>query len=222
MPVLIASSKTDFWFLPHDEQIADRYLEAHGISRPMIALHCGGRHFYRKRWPVERFARLAKSLRNYYECEVVCIGGTEDRETAFAIQSIVPEVKMAAGELSLAQTAALVSKCRLMIGNDSGPLHLSAALDTPTIGLFGPTHLGQFYPYNPELHRFIYKPFSCSPCYCYGGSLFQHVPRCSRAYCMEAITEQDILQEVELLFSQKNPISAYSSILSSLEPANRS
>lgn len=211
IPASIGSSKTEFWFLPQDEQAVENYLDGHQLNsmRPKVAFHCGGHYFTRKRWPVNRFARLARILQEYYECDIFCIGGMEDLETAMVIQSLVPEVKIMAGELTLSQTAALLAKCRLMIGNDSGPLHLCAAVNTQTVGLFGPTAPCQFYPYNPAFHRFIYKPLSCSPCFRYGGSFLQHVPRCSRAYCMENITGQDVLHEFEQLFYSNRQMHDY-------------
>jgi ADP-heptose:LPS heptosyltransferase len=224
MNLSVSSPKTDFWYLPQDEQMVAHYLgELYSSNRPLVAVHCGGHHFNRKRWPVESFVELAEALRKYYGCEVFCIGGTEDLEAAETIRSSVPGVKTTAGDLTLSQTAALLTKCRLMIGNDSGPLHLSVAVNTPTIGLFGPTHPSQFYPYNPQFHRFIYKPLPCSPCYRFGGSLLQHVPRCSRAYCMETITVVDVLEQFETLFSQKDRMDQDIILKQSgAEPANRS
>lgn len=223
MPVQHLSTKTEFRFLPHDKHMVDEYLTTHHIdlARPMVAIHCGGHHFNRKRWPAESFARLAQLIRDGYGCEVVCIGGLEDREAALEIQSQTPHVRVSAGELTLAQTAALLHKCQVMIGNDSGPLHLSVAVNTKTIGLFGPTDPAQFHPYDAKFHRVIYKRLSCSPCYRFGGSILQHLPRCSRAYCMENITNQDVLKEFDPLFTANDRISPME-LESGLEPANRS
>jgi ADP-heptose:LPS heptosyltransferase len=93
----------------------------------------------------------------------------------------------------LTETAALLKKCCLFIGNDSGPLHLAAALNVPTIGLFGPTAPRQFYPYKSIKHTFIYKNLPCSPCYRFGGGVWQYFPRCSKAYCMEEITIWELI-----------------------------
>ena len=66
-------------------------------------------------------------------------------ESAELIKSIIPEVINTTGKFTLGETAALLNRCRLLIANDSGPLHLGAAIGIPTIGLFGPTNPGHFF-----------------------------------------------------------------------------
>jgi ADP-heptose:LPS heptosyltransferase len=191
-------ARTEFWFDETDRIKVRAFLEGAGWKgqRPLVAVHCGGHYFPRKRWPAASFASLIQQLRRL-GVKVVLVGGTEDRETADLIGSMVPDALSAVGKLRLTETAALLDQCRLFIGNDSGPLHLAAAVDTPTIGLFGPTAPDQFYPYHPPDHRYIYQRYPCSPCYQFGGGLWQFVPKCSRAYCMEAITVAEVMESVE-------------------------
>ena len=75
-----------------------------------------------------------------------------------------------AGKTSLKQLAGLLRKARLLISNDSGPVHLAVAVGTPVVALFGPTDPIRTGPYitsmgrNPITHTVIRKPVECSPC----------------------------------------------------------
>ncbi|MCL6590126.1 MAG: glycosyltransferase family 9 protein [Firmicutes bacterium] len=192
------SLTTEFWMSSQEkirfEASVHRFLEKTGrpFNLGLIAVHCGGHYFTRKRWPVANFIKLIQRLHSEGGHQVVLIGGAEDAIDAQVIQAEVPEVVNAVGKLKLIETAVLLSKCRLMIGNDSGPLHLGAAVGIPTLGLFGPTSPRQFYPYLPPKHSYCYHKLSCSPCYRYRGALWQYLPRCVQAYCMEAITPAEV------------------------------
>ncbi len=189
---------TEFWFRESDQQKVDLFLskERYDFERPLLAVHCGGHYFIRKRWPLFNFIRLIEALIEITPFQVILVGGKEDKEDAALIHSILPKVINSAGCFSLGETAALLKRCRLLIANDSGPLHLGAAIGTPTIGLFGPTTPDQFFPYRQPQHRYVYKKLSCSPCYRFGGGLWQYLPRCSKAYCMEEIEVEEVLELV--------------------------
>ncbi len=190
--------ETEFWVSGSDQYRVDLFLkkEGHDNEKPLLAVHCGGHYFIRKRWPLLNFIRLIGAVIEETPYRVVLVGGKEDIEDAALIHSIIPETINAAGCFSLGETAAMLKRCRLLIANDSGPLHLGAAIGIPTIGLFGPTSPDQFFPYRQPLHRYIYKKLSCSPCYRFGGGLWQYLPRCSKAYCMEAIEANEVIELV--------------------------
>ncbi len=201
----LKSRKTEFWMHNTEAVAAEskiiQHLETLNYSgTPLIAIHCGGHYFSRKRWPVVNFIKLIRMLHSKIGMQAVLIGGREDCENSCIIQTEIPQVMNLTGLLKLEETAALLKRCRLLIGNDSGPLHLGAAVGVPTLGLFGPTAPRQFYPYLPPFHHLIYKAMPCSPCYKFGGGLWQQIPKCSRAYCMEAITPEEVAQEVELKY----------------------
>ena len=97
-----------------------------------------------------------------------------------------------AGQLNLLQSSALLRKCLLLVTNDSAPLHLASATDTPVIAIFGPTvqDFG-FYPYKVR-HKIIEKKLFCRPCSKHGG---MHCP-IKTFECMEKILPEQLLQEV--------------------------
>lgn len=193
---------TEFWFLDSgrakatvrvDSLLADYKYDP---ERPLVAVHCGGHYFIRKRWPLTYFGDLFRILQEQTEAQIVLVGGREDRDIVAQLGVDFPRLLNVVGVLKLEETAELLQRSRLFIGNDSGPLHLAAALQVPTIGLFGPTNPRQFYPYNPPRHTFVYQAISCSPCFKFGGSIWQHLPRCTRSYCMEALSPGVVAREV--------------------------
>ena len=190
--------ETEFWIQESEKQKVHLFLEGkkYDFQKPLLAIHCGGHYFIRKRWPLSNFIRLIEAIIQHTPYQVALVGGKEDKLDAALIQSVLPEVINTVGCFSLGETAALLTRCQLLIANDSGPLHLGAAIGTPTIGLFGPTTPDQFFPYRQPQHRYLYKKLSCSPCYRFGGGLWQYLPRCSKAYCMEEIKVNDVLNLV--------------------------
>ncbi len=200
------STKTEFWYSKQEQQIVDIFLQGSGYDkeRPLIAIHGGGHFFIRKRWAVTNFIEIINFLMEETNCQVVLIGGSEDVEDSLLIKSGIPNIISAVGMLKLTETAALLKRSALFIGNDSGPLHLAAALDIPTIGLYGPTDPRQFYPYDPTRHLYIYKGLPCSPCYRFGGGIWQYLPRCTKAYCMAAITIDDLLVKLKEIVPERS------------------
>ena len=125
-------------------------------------------------------------------------GGPDERAlaTSVAARMTTPAVALA-GETPLGTLAALLGRARLVLGADSGPLHLAAALGTPTLRLYGPTDPRRFGPWGtPEHHRIARVALPCSPC----GNLV--APPCgARALppCMRGISVAQVLSEARLL-----------------------
>ncbi|OOL19795.1 heptosyltransferase [Bombella intestini] len=100
-----------------------------------------------KIWPAEAFAALAERLKTHGLCPVLFYGpGEREDRLAAPARAAMPEVLDMGGRYALAQVAALLARCSLFVGSDSGLMHLSAALDVPTVGLFGPSHAAQYSP----------------------------------------------------------------------------
>ncbi|MDZ4363950.1 glycosyltransferase family 9 protein [Brevundimonas sp.] len=109
-----------------------------GANRPrpyVIFVPGGSAHRMDKRWPVERYAELARILygRGF---DIVVVGGPQETELAHAIQRATPRARDLTGRTDFAAVAVLGAKAALAIGNDTGPLHLAAAAGAATIVLF--------------------------------------------------------------------------------------
>jgi len=129
-----------------------------------------------KVWSHERYAALARLLLDRTGGTAVIIGRNEEREAAAALaKNIGTEARNLAGTLSLEELLAVLRGARITIGNDSGPVHVSAALGVPTVAVFGPTSAGWTAPRGPAV-RIVREDISCAPCFkreCPFGS-----PRC--------------------------------------------
>lgn len=132
-------------------------------GRPMIAFAPGSR-WPTKRWPAERFARLISEA-SALGLETLLIGGIEDSianaEVAELSRSAPRDLT---GALSIIESAAILKRCRLLVTNDSAPLHLAEAVGTPVIAFFGPTV--REFGYFPRLpaSRALETTLPCRPC----------------------------------------------------------
>jgi ADP-heptose:LPS heptosyltransferase len=128
-----------------------------------------------KRWPAERFAETADALCDRWGANVLLLGGPEDQELARSVAATMwANARVAAGEVSLLTSLALVELADLFVGNDSGLLHAAATLGTPYIGIYGPTSVANFHPVPlyPEQGRLALPPRPCpEPQYFVGGDV---------------------------------------------------
>jgi heptosyltransferase II len=125
-------------------------------DRPLVVMHPGGgenpmRTDMRKRWPVERFARLGNHLARRHQAMVVVVGAEGERPLAVDVNGMMstPTANLA-GQLSLSELGALCEVADLYIGNDSGPTHIAAASGCPTLAIFGPSDPAVSAPYAPD------------------------------------------------------------------------
>ena len=118
-----------------------------------------------KRWPADCFASLADRLITEQKVEVLILGTSEDLRIAEEIQSLMRKrAHTLVGQTELEGLIGLISRCRLFVTNDSGPMHLSAALDVPQVALFGSTNERATGPFS-ERAVVIHKHVECSPCF---------------------------------------------------------
>lgn len=127
----------------------------------VIALVPGGRVDFR-RWPTERFAEVADYLIEKYGCEILLVGDEADDPILRDVQKKMKNSARIVSDLSLPDVAALLSGCRLTIANDGGLMHVSAAMGTPTLGLFGPETPVRMGPYGPGM-RALYHQLEDNP-----------------------------------------------------------
>ena len=149
----------DFGLEDGDLDLAREWLADHGISQPFIAV-APGSVWGTKRWP--SYPDLAARL----DLPVVVVGGPGEREAAAAIVSAAGgRAVSAAGDTTLRLSAAIISHARLLVTNDSAPLHLAGAVSTPVVAIFGPTVPAfGFGPLGPD-DVIVEEPgLECRPC----------------------------------------------------------
>ncbi len=146
-----------------DESKEILYQRGYVRGRKLIGINPGAAYGSAKCWPPERFRALALELLK--EGHVVFFG---DASTASLIREIckgLPEEAMnLAGVTSLRELACIIKDCDVLVTNDSGPMHIAAAFDTPLVALFGSTDEKATGPYGKP-DAIIHKHASCSPCF---------------------------------------------------------
>jgi heptosyltransferase-2 len=167
-----------------------------GAGRPIVALNSSGAFGAAKLWPLEYFVALARSIVQSLTHDVLVICGPQERELARTItaKSASPRVVSLADEpLGLGLTKAALRRCRLLVTTDSGPRHLAAALNVPTVSLFGPTHRAWSENYHPRAID-LQRSVPCGPCQ-------QRVCPLGHHRCMRELTVAEVLGAVEQLLS---------------------
>jgi len=118
-----------------------------------------------KLWPNRRFAELADRLTLEYNADIVFTGGPDDRPVIADIRSRMNQPSLdLTGQTSLRTLAVLYRRARLVVSTDTGPMHLSAAVGTPVVAVFGPTAPWRTGPFGPG-HTVVRLGPACSPCF---------------------------------------------------------
>ena len=182
---------TTFAVSREDEKWASNFIETQQIKmeNPLIAIHPGS-PIILKRWIPERYAELADWLIAQKRAQIVFVGVKDEIQTITHIQNQISGVSInIAGKTTITQLASILQKCKVFIGNDSGPMHLSASVGTQTIGLFGPGDPKRFGPVGDKCQT-IQKKLDCPPCI---GNTCQF----GEDGCMSKIQVADVIQVVE-------------------------
>lgn len=137
-----------------------------------------GSNWVTKRWPVEYFAEAAKELRTRFGLEPIVAGGPGDVEMGERVGGL-----NLCGKTSLRQLVALLEGASLVIANDSGPMHIAAALRRPLVTPFGPTSPELTGPYE-RMESVLRVDIPCSPCFS---------RRCSHVSCMRWLKPEAVL-----------------------------
>lgn len=147
-----------------------------------------------KRWPPERFARVADHVARTRDMKILLLGSEKDRPVASEVaRALERQAVNWTGATDLALLPAAVQRCALLVSNDSGPMHVATAVGTPVIGIFGATHprLG-FAPVGP-VDAAVTLDLPCSPCSLHGN----RACRFGTHACMEDLDPRRVIAEAE-------------------------
>ena len=173
-----------------DKKWASDFLATYQIDgqHPLIAIHPGS-PIALKRWLPERYAELADWLIAQKRAQILFVGVKDEIPITTEIQARMRgESINIAGKTTLTQLASILPTCNVFIGNDSGPMHLAAAVGTQTIGLYGPGDPTRFGPAGTKCQTIQRK----SDCPCLGT-----VCRYGKSGCMSEIQVTDVIQVLE-------------------------
>jgi lipopolysaccharide heptosyltransferase II len=168
--------------------ITSQFLKDYRIEESdiVVAVNPGAVYGSAKRWPAERFAAVADSLEKRWGARIALIGSVREvpilREVAARMRQ--PAVLLG-GKTDLATLMGLLERAQLLLTNDTGAMHVAAALDTPVLAVFGPTDLTATGPLGCR-SRIVRDPVPCSPC------LLRECPIDHR--CMSGVGVERVLQ----------------------------
>jgi heptosyltransferase II len=168
-----------------------------------VAVNPGATFGSAKRWLTERFAAVADAVAEEFSMHILLIGGPNEEWIAEEVAANMRTQPLnLAGKTSVRQLMALLSQCRLLITNDSGPMHVAAAFGIPIVAIFGSTDTTTTSPLSPNC-RIVRKPTDCAPC------LKTDCPTDHR--CMTAISESDVLDAARTLLQKHTEVRSQNS-----------
>jgi lipopolysaccharide heptosyltransferase II len=169
-------------------RLAEAGIEA---NQPFVAVSAHAR-WPTKQWPAGRFAEVIDRLHAETGARAVLVGSA----AAAAGAASIAEASRArpidlAGRTSLRELPAVIAEARAMLTNDSGPMHVAAAVGTPVVAVFGPTNPSRTGPYSDRA-VVVRSAVPCAPCY---------QRRCDRPVCLEEVGVEDVVGEARALLS---------------------
>lgn len=179
-----------FLIAPQERAFAQEWLSRHRVRGSVIALHPGAGAPV-KAWRSEAFSALADHLAVEQDATIVVTGSSQEEALVEAVAAGCSHARpLRLVGASLGQLAALLERCRLAVGVDSGVMHLAAAVNVPTVRLYGPVDPARFGPWgDPARHRVVRAALPCVPC----NRLDYPLHELPLHPCVRAITLEQVL-----------------------------
>lgn len=180
-----------------DREIAgrDQFLRVNNISRnrPIVGIHPGGNWRY-KLWQPRNFARIANLVYDRWNAQILLFAGPDECSLQDQVADLVKLKPVVVKNQNLRQVAALIKACDVYLGNDTGPMHIAAAVGTSVIAIFGSTNHHRSGPYGEE-HTVVRSDVNlgCNPCH--PG---KNPGGCGAESCaaIDAVTVQQVFQQI--------------------------
>lgn len=187
--------RTEVYFSDEDAKWAETWLEKNNNkeAKPLIALNPGA-SWPAKIWSAEGFIELAQELIKQFNAMVLLVAEPGKQEETARLCNQIGRSSCVVKTDSLTRLAALISSCDLYISNDCGPMHIAVAVGTPTIGLFGPSCPGIWFPY---AEKDGHKALQAETEVCCGRDF------CIRATpCIESISSRKVIDTAVLMLER--------------------
>ena len=179
-----ADTHVEIWTGQEEQNFARDVLARAGFSEssPLIAIAPGAAWPFR-RWPEDRFIALGRWLQETYGANIAILAARNELPLARRIEHGLVKSRTVnlGGRTTIMQMAAVLRRCRLFIGNDSGPVHLAAGVGVSVVGFYGPGEYERFRPWGIQ-HEAIRVGLPCSPC---SQDCAFNDPRCIRAISLD-------------------------------------
>ena len=175
---------------------ASEFLSSHGVrvGSPLVALCPGSTNSRAKRWPAERYAALADRFVEETGANVLLIGSPDEIDVSLEVEKTMRyKPFVLTGKTDLAEVTGVLSLVDILITNDTGPAHIAAALNRPTLVIFGPTDPRTTQPFS-NAAEIIRRPPDCAPC------MLRDCPIDHR--CMTAISAAEVFERASLMMKR--------------------
>jgi ADP-heptose:LPS heptosyltransferase len=133
-----------FGYGPEDVSFINSFLT--DSTRPLVCINQGG-GWYTKRWGREKFAALADRVAEEFGARIILAWGPGEQKEVEELRGLMKQEAIIPPPTNLPQLGAMLARCALMITNDSGPMHIGAAVGVPVLGIYGPTNPALQGPY---------------------------------------------------------------------------
>lgn len=191
----VSRPETDLSITKDEAAAAIAWLSAEGLDRgdqTLIAVAPGSK-VRSKMWPEDRFIEVLGRLIQKFDCHPIIFGGPEDRDLGNRLISSIGKGSNAAGSLGIRADAALLQKCHLYLGNDTGTMHLASAAGVSCVAMFSRTEWnGRWSPFG-ENDRLFRSTVPCADCAA-GDTVGVHA-------CMEAISADEVFDACSEILS---------------------
>ena len=178
--------KLEVFFTDSEQRDAAQRLKTAGAvdTRVKVGLFPGAGWKLRE-WMPARFAAIGDRLVQHFNADVLIFGGQKESELVHSVANLMHTRAIPfAGNLRIRELAACIEQCHLFVTNDTGPMHIAAAVGTPTVSLFGPGNHTRFQPLGAS-HQTIRHDVPCSPCK-------QFTDKCKDNICMKGIEVDEV------------------------------
>ena len=198
--VKVEPSTSDLYISPEARTGAARVLRSEGLEAgEPYAVIAPGSNWETKNWPAARFGHVAAGLRRRWGLRAVVVGTGGQAGMAEEIRGQEPSVIDLCGKSTLAELVAVIAGARIVVANDSGPMHIADALDIPLVGLFGPTRPEIVGPFR-RTDGVIRATLPCLGC---GIKRFSGCPAGHR--CMTSLGAEEVLDVAAMQLQRPGP-----------------
>ena len=171
------------------------YIEPEKFEKPTLGINAGATYGSAKRWYPEKFAEVASEFSDKFD--IIIFGGPGEVEMADEIEQNLKARNVSnytnlAGKTNIKELCSNIGGCSLFITNDSGPMHVAAAYQVPTVAIFGPTKHKETSQWMNKKSSIVRHDMECAPCMKRECPLKHHE-------CMTSITSQEVIEAVEEL-----------------------
>ena len=183
---------------PTDLGKLELHIEKKNYSKPTLGINPGATYGSAKRWYPEKFAQVAAHFAKHFD--IVIFGGPTEIDMGEAIEEELKQLGVnnyenKAGKTSVIELCSAIGGCDFFLTNDSGPMHIAAAFQVPTVSIFGPTRFTETSQWMNPKSSIVRLDLECSPCMKRTCPLKHHD-------CMKNISAAMVIEEAEKLLQQ--------------------